>query len=91
MAGCLGNGGLPGNGKLPQQWQTTSIGVECLGNGGRPYPTELGHPVLAVLALKLSTPSISNCCLFVFVGVGPAKPDHLAPCLRAPFFFKLNG
>ena len=47
--------------------------------------------VLAVLAMKLSTPSVSNCCLFVFVGMGPAEPDHLAPCLRAFFFFKLNS
>ena len=38
MAGCLSNGGLP------QQWQTTSVVVEYIGNGGRPSPTELDRP-----------------------------------------------
>ena len=53
-----------------------------------PPPQSWTVPVLAV---KLSTLSISNCCFFVFVflGVGPAEPDHLAPCLRA-FFFKVE-
>ena len=44
----------------------------------------------AVLAVKLSTRSVSNCCFFFFfVGVGPAEPDHLAPCLRS-FLFKVE-
>ena len=38
MAGCLGNG------RLRQQWQSTSVGVESLGNGGCPSHTELHHP-----------------------------------------------
>ena len=35
VAGCLGNG------RLRQQWVYTSVGAVCLGNGGRPSPTEL--------------------------------------------------
>ena len=38
MAGCLGNG------RLRQQWEGTSVGADCLGNGVRPYPTELHRP-----------------------------------------------
>ena len=38
VAGCLSNG------RLHQQWACTSVGVDCLGNGGRPSPTELHHP-----------------------------------------------
>ena len=38
MAGCLGNG------RLRQQWQCSSKGVECLCNGERPSPSELHHP-----------------------------------------------
>ena len=32
--GCLGNG------RLRQQWACISVGAGCLGNGGRPSPTE---------------------------------------------------
>ena len=35
VAGCLGNG------RLCQQWACTSVGADCLGNGGHPSPTEL--------------------------------------------------
>ena len=35
VPGCLGNG------RLHQQWACTSVGAVCLGNGGRPSPTEL--------------------------------------------------
>ena len=38
VAGCLRNG------RLCQQWECTSVGVDCLGNGGRFSPTELHHP-----------------------------------------------
>ena len=38
MVGCLGNG------RLRQQWECTSVGVECLGSGARPSPTELHRP-----------------------------------------------
>ena len=78
VVGCLGNG------RLPHQWRTTSLVVEYLGNGGHPSLQSWTFPGSAVLAVKLSTQSISNCCFFV--GVGPAEPDDLAPCLRAFFF-----
>ena len=35
VPGCLGNS------RLCQQWACTSVGADCLGNGGRPSPTEL--------------------------------------------------
>ena len=35
VAGCFGYG------RLHQQWACTSVGADCLGNGGRPSPTEL--------------------------------------------------
>ena len=35
VVGCLSNG------RLHQQWACTSVEVDCLGNGGRPSPTEL--------------------------------------------------
>ena len=35
VPGCLGNG------RLRQQWACTSVGVDCLGNGGSPSPMEL--------------------------------------------------
>ena len=35
VVGCLGNG------RLHQQWACTSVGADCLSNGGRPSPTEL--------------------------------------------------
>ena len=35
VPGCLGNG------RLSQQWACTSVGADCLGNGGRPSRTEL--------------------------------------------------
>ena len=38
MAGCLGSS------RLHQQWEYTSVGVDCLGNGGRPSPTKLHRP-----------------------------------------------
>ena len=38
VAGCLSNG------RLHQQWACTSVGADCLGNGGRPSPTEVLHP-----------------------------------------------
>ena len=38
VAGCLGNG------RLHQQWACTSVGVDYLGNGGYPSPTELHCP-----------------------------------------------
>ena len=38
VAGCLGNG------RLRQQWVCTSVGADCLHNGGLPSPTELHHP-----------------------------------------------
>ena len=38
MVSCLSNG------RLCQQWQSTSIGVACLSSGGRPSPTELHCP-----------------------------------------------
>ena len=37
VSGCLGNG------RLHQQWVCTSVGADCLSNGGRPSPTELHH------------------------------------------------
>ena len=58
VAGCLGNGWLR------QQWACTSVGAVCLGNGGRPSPTELrphGTPPcgafgIAVLLVPLRHP-----------------------------------
>ena len=79
MVGCLSNG------RLRQQWQTNFIGVECLGNGGCPSPTELGHPGFSYACHETVNPEHFQ-LLFVFVGVGPAKLDHLAPYLRALFF-----
>ena len=38
MVGCLGNS------RLCHQWECTSVGAGCLGNGGRPSHTELHHP-----------------------------------------------
>ena len=38
MAGYLSNG------RLCQQWESTSVGAECLSNGGRLSPTKLHHP-----------------------------------------------
>ena len=35
VAGCLGNS------RLRQQWACTSVGADCLGNGGHPSPMEL--------------------------------------------------
>ena len=35
VQGCLGNS------RLHQQWACTSVGADCLGNGGRPSLTEL--------------------------------------------------
>ena len=35
VPGCLGNS------RLCQQWACTSVGADCLGNGGRPSPMEL--------------------------------------------------
>ena len=35
VPGCLGNG------RLRQQWACTSVGADCLGNGGRPSRMEL--------------------------------------------------
>ena len=35
VPGCFGNG------RLRQQWACTSVGADCLGNGGRPSPAEL--------------------------------------------------
>ena len=34
VSGCLSNG------RLHQQWACISVGADCLGNGGRPSPTE---------------------------------------------------
>ena len=39
----------------------------------------------AVLAVKLSTVSVANCCFFVGWDQ-PSPIDHLAPRLGAPFF-----
>ena len=36
--------GFFGNGRLLQQWACTSVGADCLGNGGRPSPTVLHRP-----------------------------------------------
>ena len=36
--------GYLGNGRLRQQWACTSVAADCLGNGGRPSPTELHRP-----------------------------------------------
>ena len=38
MACCLGNG------RLRQQWECTSVGVDILSNGEHPSPTELHCP-----------------------------------------------
>ena len=35
VPGCLSNG------RLHQQWAYTSVGADCLNNGGRPFPMEL--------------------------------------------------
>ena len=61
--GCLGNGWLR------QQWACISVGAGCLGNGGRPFPTDglgpstrgaFGITVLSVPLgyLKRSVPAI---------------------------------
>ena len=75
MVGCLSNGRLVSSGSVPQYARNVSVVVDA------PPPPSCTVLDSAVLALKLSTQSISNCCFFV--GVGPAEPDHLAPCLRA--------
>ena len=38
VVSCLGNG------RLGQQWACTSVGADCLGNGGCLSPMELHHP-----------------------------------------------
>ena len=75
MAGCVSNDSVASYGLSASVMADALPPLSC---------TVLGS---AVLAMKLSTPSISNCC---FVGVGPAEPDHLALCLRAPPFFFFN-
>ena len=56
VAGCLGNG------RLRQQWACISVGMVCLGNGGRPSPTERLGPSarglfeIAVLFVPLGHP-----------------------------------
>ena len=80
MADCLSKGGLP------QQQQTTSVVVDCLSNGGCPSPTELDHPRFSCACCEPLNPEHFQ-LLFVPVGVGPADPDHLVPCLRALYFF----
>ena len=52
MAGCLSNG------RLRQQWQTTSVGVECLSNGGRPSPTELHRPGFSCVRSETLNPEL---------------------------------
>ena len=83
VAGCLGNGrlhqqwvcisvgtGCLGNGWLRQQWACISVVVGCLGNGRCPSPTSCTILGSAVLAVKLSTWSIFNCCFVCFCGGG---------------------
>ena len=81
VAGCLGNG------RLCHQWACTSVRADCLGNGGRPSPTELHCLGFSCTCCKTQPRAFPIAVLFVFVGVRPAEPDHLAPCLRALVFF----
>ena len=50
MVGCLGNG------RLRQQWECTSVGADCLSNGGCPSHTELRHPELSCVLRETLNP-----------------------------------
>ncbi|KAL0595338.1 hypothetical protein AAY473_035528 [Plecturocebus cupreus] len=51
--------------------------------GGRPFPTELDLPEFAVLAVKLSVLSTSNCC-FPWDGTSRARSSVYSPHREAP-------
>ena len=75
VAGCLSNG------RLRQQWACTSVGADCLGNGGPPSHTEL-HPQgsspprafgIAVLFVPLHYP---KCCAPGISWAGSLSKSH---------------
>ena len=78
MVACLCSGGLSvmvgclGNGRLHQQWQRSSIGVECLGNGGHPSPSELHHPGFRCACRETLNPERFQ-MLFCFCGGGTRR------------------
>ena len=81
MAGCLGNG------RLRQQWEYTSVGAECLGNGGRPSPTELHCPGFSCACSETLNPECFE-ALFC-LSLSGWDPPSLITWLPAsePFFF----
>ena len=80
MAGCLGNG------RLRQQWQTTSVQVEC------PSPTELHHPEFScacreTLNLECFQLQLFFVCLFLWGWDLPSLITWI-PASEPLFFFK---
>ena len=82
-------GGCLGNGRLRQQWACTSVGADCLGNGGRFSPTELHHPGFSCARIR----SVWN-CHFV---CPTALPQSLLPwnllgwlTVQVPFSLKFS-
>ena len=75
VPGCLSNG------RLRQQWACTSVGADCLGNGGCPFPTELhfkgtsspGAFGMAVLFVALRYP---RCCVPGISWAGSLSKSH---------------
>ena len=57
-------------GGLPQQWHSTSVGWSALVMADTPPPLSCAVLGSALLAVKLSTPSISSCCFVCFCGGG---------------------
>ena len=86
MAGCLGNN------MLHQQWECTSVGADCLGNGRRPSPTELHHPGFSCACSETLNPERfkSLFCLSLW-GWDPPSLITWLPASEPCFFFKLNG
>ena len=88
MVGCLGNG------RLHQQWECTSVGAECLGNGGRPSPTELHHPGFSCACSESVNPErfVLPFCLLLWWWDPPSLITLLPASEHFSFFiFKLNG
>ena len=82
MAGCLGNG------RLHQQWECTSVGMECIGNGRCPSPTERHHPGFSCARSETLNPECfeSLFCLFLW-GWDPPSLITWLPASEPPFFF----
>ena len=59
--------GFLSNGKLPQQWWTTSVGVECLNNDGCPFLTELHCPWFSCACRETLNPERFQLLGFLFL------------------------